>query len=466
MKFSVVVPTFNAAELLEQTLYYLSHVHIPTSDELEVIIVDDGSDDRTYHVCERYSRMFQDFSYIFRPRDQFSCRSRARNLGISRASGEFLIFMDAGMLLPPNFAVKVAAKYKTSRHAQNMIVLARMAGVFINPEVDDISMVNEWYPEGLFSTIQRLLRTPSWRDHRDPLFDSVNGNLTLLPAPWALGWSGTIIIPTSLARRCNGFDESFLSWGGEDSEFAYRLYKLGAVFEVDNDIVAVRVPRKKLEDPKRRSASNMSNVRMIHHKHRSFETEVYTVYPGMYYNEILRHFEQLAIAPTIPAYAPALVSRLNEIMGSEGATNLLVGSDDIAFITSLNITHVFVINSLFGQKLQSLAPELHIERALGAQTFYEDKFFDTVLVTDFMRTLGSNFIRHFCGELSRISKSLIVILSEDFRPVSKGQDGAGQWASIREIASIVQENGMTLIQTDQINTYGLFTINNQPTASE
>lgn len=458
MKLSIVVPTFNAAGLLDQTLHYLSRVNVQESDELEIIVVDDGSNDETRHVSERYSHVFEDFSYIFRPRDQFSCRSRARNLGISRASGEVLIFVDCGMLLPPNFVINVAAKFKTSGNARNTIVLARMAGVFINPELDDISIVNELTPDSLFSTIQLLLQTPSWRDHRDPLFDSVNGNLSLLPAPWALGWSGTIIMPTSLARRCGGFDESFMSWGGEDSEFSYRLYNHGAVFEVDNDVVALHVPRKNLEDPKGRSASNMSNVRMIHAKHRTFETEVYTIYPGMYYNEILRHFGQLAIGPTLPTYEPALVSRLNEITDDHVATNLLVGSDQISFILSLNITHVFVVNPLFGQKLQSVAPELSVERKLGIYSFYEDKFFDAVIVTDFIRTLGSNFILHLCMELRRISKRVIVILTEDFLPVSKRQNGSGQWISGDEMARLIQDEGMTMVKHDQVNKHHLFTL--------
>ena len=85
-KVSVIVPTYNRAGWLEETL---RSVVSQTFKDFELIVVDDGSTDNTSKVMES----FPDAKY-FTMREN-SGVSKARNLGLDYAKGEFICFLDS-----------------------------------------------------------------------------------------------------------------------------------------------------------------------------------------------------------------------------------------------------------------------------------------------------------------------------------------------------------------------------------
>lgn len=48
---SVIVPIYNREELIDKTV--LSLIHQPCTDELEIVLVNDGSTDNSKAVCEK-----------------------------------------------------------------------------------------------------------------------------------------------------------------------------------------------------------------------------------------------------------------------------------------------------------------------------------------------------------------------------------------------------------------------------
>jgi glycosyltransferase involved in cell wall biosynthesis len=82
---SVVIPTYNNAALLHETL---NGVLRQTVQDLEVLVVDDGSTDDTEAVVRRYDSRFR---YI---KQANQGPAAARNTGAQRALGEYIAFLD------------------------------------------------------------------------------------------------------------------------------------------------------------------------------------------------------------------------------------------------------------------------------------------------------------------------------------------------------------------------------------
>src|ERR1700682_1849486 len=88
---SVVIPVYNAAPFLAETL---ASVFVQNYHPLEVILVDDGSTDRSLAVAEAWISPL-------RIRHQANAGpAAARNRGIEMAQGEYLAFIDADDRLP------------------------------------------------------------------------------------------------------------------------------------------------------------------------------------------------------------------------------------------------------------------------------------------------------------------------------------------------------------------------------
>lgn len=88
-KVSIIVPCYNQAQYLNESL---QSVLEQSSDNWECIIVNDGSPDDTEKVAEFWLDKDVRFKYVYQENGGLS---RARNFGISHASGEFILPLDA-----------------------------------------------------------------------------------------------------------------------------------------------------------------------------------------------------------------------------------------------------------------------------------------------------------------------------------------------------------------------------------
>ena len=87
---SIVIPCYNQAHFLADAIESALHQRYP---RLEVLVVDDGSPDNTGEVAARYPGV----RYVHQDNAGLSA---ARNTGIRRTNGEFLVFLDADDRLP------------------------------------------------------------------------------------------------------------------------------------------------------------------------------------------------------------------------------------------------------------------------------------------------------------------------------------------------------------------------------
>ncbi len=98
-RFSIIIPTFNRAELIRETIDSISQ---QTYENWECIVVDDGSTDNTRAIIEEFSKVEPRIKYVHQENAE---RSAARNNGIEHAKGEWICFLDSDdHFLPGNLA--------------------------------------------------------------------------------------------------------------------------------------------------------------------------------------------------------------------------------------------------------------------------------------------------------------------------------------------------------------------------
>ena len=86
---SVIVPVYNVEEYLEECLESIKR---QTYTDIEVILVNDGSIDRSKEICERYCEKDSRFKLV---NQENKGLSGARNRGMSESKGEFISFVDS-----------------------------------------------------------------------------------------------------------------------------------------------------------------------------------------------------------------------------------------------------------------------------------------------------------------------------------------------------------------------------------
>lgn len=102
-KVSVVMPAFNAADFVQAAVESILHQHF---DDFELIIVEDGSSDRTWDILQACAQQDQRVRLLRNADNQGVLASR--NRGLAAAQGEYLAVQDADDLsLPGRLAVQV-----------------------------------------------------------------------------------------------------------------------------------------------------------------------------------------------------------------------------------------------------------------------------------------------------------------------------------------------------------------------
>lgn len=89
MQLSIIIPVYNAEEYIEQAV---NSVLCQDYDEFELILINDGSCDKTYEILERLHKLDKRIIVV---QSENHGVSHARNMGIDRASGDYIMFMDS-----------------------------------------------------------------------------------------------------------------------------------------------------------------------------------------------------------------------------------------------------------------------------------------------------------------------------------------------------------------------------------
>lgn len=125
-KISIIMPVLNEAKVLASTIAYLIH-----ADNIEIIIVDGGSQDDTVAIAQSLGVKVSKCD-----------RSRARqmNLGAKIATGDILLFLHADTRLPPSFAPNIRHALAATNHGT---IIAGAFSLQIDAQVLSLRLI-EW----------------------------------------------------------------------------------------------------------------------------------------------------------------------------------------------------------------------------------------------------------------------------------------------------------------------------------
>lgn len=90
MKISIIIPTRNRAQNLKNLLEKISKQTV-SSDQYEVLVIDNGSQDDTFAVCQEYMKFFVNFRYFY---EEAPGLHVGRNKGFQESLTELLVYID------------------------------------------------------------------------------------------------------------------------------------------------------------------------------------------------------------------------------------------------------------------------------------------------------------------------------------------------------------------------------------
>ena len=101
MLFSISIPVYNTDKYLDDCI---KSVLNQETNNFEIILVNDGSTDRSLEICKAYQKKYNNVILFSQPN---SGASGARNSGISLAQGEYIFFLDSDDKMFPGMLSKV-----------------------------------------------------------------------------------------------------------------------------------------------------------------------------------------------------------------------------------------------------------------------------------------------------------------------------------------------------------------------
>lgn len=205
---SIVIPAFNAADDLKRCLERLIR-HVPLS--LEILVVDDGSTDRTVEVAESFGvRCLRS--------ERRSGPARARNRGANEAIGDWILFVDADVLIHPGSVQKAFEHLR-----QDASIMALFGSYDDRPEAD-----------GLVSRFRNLLHH---HVHQ-------TGHFVSDRRPASTFWTGCGLIRRDVFLKHGGFDQAMFEKPAiEDIELGYRLVETGQRIVLARDVLCTHLKR-------------------------------------------------------------------------------------------------------------------------------------------------------------------------------------------------------------------------------
>lgn len=203
MVLSVVIPTYNRADILTDCLDAIFRQDLPKED-YEVIVVDDGSKDETPEVLGKYAAKHKNFRF-FRQKNQG--QGVARNLGVEKASGNIIVLIGDDIIVKEDF---LSEHLRLHLHYpdENQAVLG----------------LTLWHPKIHVTPFMKWLTNGSvilgkFGGHQFA-YEKLEGKEQ---ADYNFFYTSNISLKRTLLDKYP-FDPSFSGYGWEDIELGYRLH--------------------------------------------------------------------------------------------------------------------------------------------------------------------------------------------------------------------------------------------------
>jgi glycosyltransferase involved in cell wall biosynthesis len=191
--FSVVIPTYNRQPILEKCLRALEFQRLTTANQIagyEVVVVDDGSTDRTVDWLQSNQT---DFPHVRLLQQEHQGPAAARNLGVEQAKGDTIIFIDSDLVVTE---------------------------VFLQAHADALTQAQRALGHDRLFTYGRVINTCNFDNPTSEPFKVTDFSAAYFA-------TGNVAIDRKWLDQAGGFDTCFQLYGWEDLELGVRLKQLG-----------------------------------------------------------------------------------------------------------------------------------------------------------------------------------------------------------------------------------------------
>lgn len=199
-RVSIIIPTYNQADFLGDAINSALN---QTYKNIEVIVVDDGSTDNTKEVCLDFNNL----KYVYQKNQG---QGSARNTGLGRSVGEYVIFLDSDDRLMDT-AVEIGLN-DLKKHSESAFVFGyvRIIDVYGNTHVEQIK--------------QKIIK--------DNFYERLlKGNYI-----WTMG---AVFFKKNILEQINGFNNYYR--GGQDWELYLRITRFNSIHCHGNKVLEYRL---------------------------------------------------------------------------------------------------------------------------------------------------------------------------------------------------------------------------------
>lgn len=180
---SVIIPTKNSAKFLDKCLMSIKK---QSYKNIEIIVVDSHSSDKTNEIAKRYKARF--FSLD-------SERSKARNFGVNKSNGDFVLIIDSDM------------------EPEKDVIKSCYEALINDKDVKGITIPEESFGEGFWAKCKKLEKS---------FYNGVD---------WM---EAARFFSKNTYLKLGGYNESLIS--GEDFDLSQRCEKFGKIYRIDKVI--------------------------------------------------------------------------------------------------------------------------------------------------------------------------------------------------------------------------------------
>jgi glycosyltransferase involved in cell wall biosynthesis len=195
MKLSIVIPAYNEEKYIGKCLESVFREISKTSCDVEVIVVDNASTDKTSEVIKTFPLA----KYVYEAKKGLS---QARHSGYLASSGDIIANVDSDSAIPSGWIDKIFSQFSKNPR------LVALSGPYIYPEMPRLTnfLIHIYYFIGFIGHII---------NHH---FFGVGAMLQ----------GGNFVLRRSALEKIGGYDTS-IDFYGEDTDIARRIQKVGLV---------------------------------------------------------------------------------------------------------------------------------------------------------------------------------------------------------------------------------------------
>lgn len=194
---SIIIPTCNRSDSLIRALNSLRDMDVQECISLEIIIIDNNSDDDTKYISEKFIKSAHfNIRYVFEKRRGLSY---ARNRGINEAKGEIIVFIDDDVIVEKEW---IAAIFKFVNSGKECGMIFGQTKIY-SPDLYKLSTKE--------SDFEEIFESPV--------------------IPWNVGNGNNMIIKRSTIKQVGYFDISLGAGtkigSAEDTDYVHRVLTSG-----------------------------------------------------------------------------------------------------------------------------------------------------------------------------------------------------------------------------------------------